>query len=105
VFFRADKIDLKSLDKQFEKHMSRAWSMKKREARRPKEEWEIDPTKLVIKSAIARGTYGIVHRGVYDGKDVAGIPCPFNEKLDQLGVQLRRHSICRLEANLSSLPT
>jgi len=72
VFFRADKIDLKSLDKQFEKHMSRAWSMKKREARRPKEEWEIDPTKLVIKSAIARGTYDIVHRGVYDGKDVAG---------------------------------
>jgi len=80
VFFRADKIDLKSLDKQFEKHMSRAWSMKKREARRPKEEWEIDPTKLVIKSAIARGTYGIVHRGVYDGKDVAAKLLDFGQQ-------------------------
>lgn len=71
VFFRADKIDLKNLDKQLEKHMSRTWTMETREARRPKEEWEIDPTKLVINNAIARGTYGIVHRGIYDGQDVA----------------------------------
>lgn len=71
VFFRADKIDLRNLDKQLEKHMSRAWSMEKREAPRSKEEWEIDPTKLVINSAIARGTYGKVYRGIYDGQEVA----------------------------------
>ncbi|XP_010551896.1 PREDICTED: serine/threonine-protein kinase HT1 [Tarenaya hassleriana] len=34
-------------------------------------EWEIDPSKLIIKSAIARGTFSTVHRGVYDGQDVA----------------------------------
>uniref|UniRef100_A0A803NEE8 non-specific serine/threonine protein kinase n=1 Tax=Chenopodium quinoa TaxID=63459 RepID=A0A803NEE8_CHEQI len=34
-------------------------------------EWEIDPSKLLIKSVIARGTFGTVHRGVYDGQDVA----------------------------------
>eukprot|EP01018_Ginkgo_biloba_P013750 Gb_27646 [translate_table: standard] len=71
VFFRADQIDLKSLDEQLQKHMIRAWTMEK-ESRRPREEWEIDPTKLVVKSVIARGTYGTVHRGVYDGQDVAG---------------------------------
>jgi len=87
-FFRADKIDLKSLDKQLERHMSRAWSMQQREARQSKEEWEIDPTKLAINSPIGRGTYGTVHRGVYDGKVVAGIPSPFNAKLHQLAVQL-----------------
>lgn len=36
-------------------------------------EWEIDPSKLVIKGVIARGTFGTVHRGVYDGQDVAGL--------------------------------
>ena len=38
-----------------------------------RQEWEIDPAKLLIKSVIARGTFGTVHRGVYDGQDVAGI--------------------------------
>eukprot|EP00897_Mesotaenium_endlicherianum_P004725 jgi/Mesen1/4280/ME000022S03569 len=33
--------------------------------------WEIDPRKLVIKKFLAKGTYGTVHRGTYDGKDVA----------------------------------
>ncbi|MFS7971796.1 hypothetical protein Hanom_Chr09g00837081 [Helianthus anomalus] len=37
-----------------------------------RQEWEIDPSKLIVKSALARGTYGTVHRGVYDGVDVAG---------------------------------
>uniref|UniRef100_A0A0D9Y045 non-specific serine/threonine protein kinase n=1 Tax=Leersia perrieri TaxID=77586 RepID=A0A0D9Y045_9ORYZ len=36
-----------------------------------REEWEIDPSKLVIRYAIAQGTLGTVHRGVYDGQDVA----------------------------------
>ncbi|CAI0549609.1 unnamed protein product [Linum tenue] len=34
-------------------------------------EWEIDPSNLIIKGVIARGTFGTVHRGVYDGLDVA----------------------------------
>ncbi|XP_062202071.1 uncharacterized protein LOC133904613 [Phragmites australis] len=39
--------------------------------RQCREDWEIDPAKLVIKGVIARGTFGTVHRGVYDGQDVA----------------------------------
>ncbi|KAK4350424.1 hypothetical protein RND71_029737 [Anisodus tanguticus] len=38
---------------------------------RQRHDWEIDPSKLIIKSVIARGTFGTVHRGVYDGLDVA----------------------------------
>ncbi|XP_058106199.1 serine/threonine-protein kinase STY13-like [Magnolia sinica] len=70
VFFRADKIDLKSLDVKLEKHLSRVWS-RDREAPRPKEEWEIDLSKLDIKYVIAHGTYGTVYKGIYDGQDVA----------------------------------
>ncbi|PKA63867.1 Serine/threonine-protein kinase HT1 [Apostasia shenzhenica] len=91
-FVRADQIDLKSLDDQLERHLSRAWTMeKKKEAqdvengignlsaagssggdrKKNGEEWEIDTSKLVIKGVIARGTFGTVHRGVYDGQDVA----------------------------------
>ncbi|KAK6153307.1 hypothetical protein DH2020_012946 [Rehmannia glutinosa] len=40
-------------------------------ARRQRHDWEIDPSKLIIKGVIARGTFGTVHRGVYDGQDVA----------------------------------
>ncbi|KAM0982470.1 hypothetical protein PS2_015126 [Malus domestica] len=39
--------------------------------KRHRQEWEIDPSKLLIKSVIARGTFGTVHRGIYDGQDVA----------------------------------
>ncbi|XP_073105337.1 serine/threonine-protein kinase 52-like [Elaeis guineensis] len=73
-FVRADQIDLKSLDEHLERHLSRAWTMekkKKEEREREREEWEIDSSKLVIKGVIARGTFGTVHRGVYDGLDVA----------------------------------
>ena len=76
---RADQIDLKSLDAQLERHLSRAWTaekMKKAKGEgvvlREKPEWEIDVSKLVVKGAIARGTFGAVHRGIYDGLDVAG---------------------------------
>lgn len=107
-FVRADQIDLKSLDEQLERHLNRAWTMEKNKkknqedysaatttssaavvapaappttttnSRRQRQEWEIDPAKLIIKSVIARGTFGTVHRGVYDGQDVAGQlpPCP-----------------------------
>ncbi|XP_077245359.1 protein kinase superfamily protein [Tasmannia lanceolata] len=70
VFFRADRIDLKSLDCQLEKHLSRVWSRAK-DTQRPKEEWEIDLSKLDIRSVIAHGTYGTVYRSVYDGQVVA----------------------------------
>lgn len=94
-FVRADQIDLKSLDEQLERHLSRALTMEKNKkkdedggnsfltsapiarsrstkvAAKDRQEWEIDPSKLIIKSVIARGTFGTVHRGVYDGLDVA----------------------------------
>lgn len=94
-FVRADQIDLKSLDE----HLDRAWTIEKNKKREEVEtfnrsssnsvainimanagtmkkerlEWEIDPAKLVIKAVIARGTFGTVHRGIYDGQDVAGL--------------------------------
>lgn len=71
MLFRADQIDLKSLDVHLEKHLSRAWS-RTIEPNRPKEPWEIDLAKLEIKNLIARGTYGTVYRGTYDEQDVAG---------------------------------
>ncbi|ONK68036.1 uncharacterized protein A4U43_C05F6600 [Asparagus officinalis] len=71
-FVRADQIDLKSLDEQLERHLTRASTLgKKKDEEREREEWEIDPSKLIIKTAIARGTFGAVHRGVYDDQDVA----------------------------------
>ncbi|KAJ8753623.1 hypothetical protein K2173_022864 [Erythroxylum novogranatense] len=95
-FVRADQIDLKSLDDQLERHLNKVWTMEKNKKdddgnpnaaagsvtvgpakvgaatfKRERQDWEIDPFKLVIKSVIARGTFGTVHRGVYDGQDVA----------------------------------
>ncbi|KAM0966424.1 hypothetical protein ACFX2C_022185 [Malus domestica] len=70
MIFRADKIDLKNLDIQLEKHLNRVWS-KNIERTRPKEEWEIDLAKLEIRYIVARGTYGTVFRGTYDDQDVA----------------------------------
>lgn len=71
MLFRADKIDLKSLDMQLEKHLSWVWS--RNESLRPKEEWEIDLSKLDMRNLIAQGTYGSVYRGTYDNQEVAGI--------------------------------
>ncbi|KAB1213104.1 Serine/threonine-protein kinase HT1 [Morella rubra] len=34
------------------------------------QEWEIDPSQLITKSVIDRGTFGTVFRGIYDGRDV-----------------------------------
>ncbi|KAF8105129.1 hypothetical protein N665_0162s0008 [Sinapis alba] len=92
-FVRADQIDLKSLDEQLERHLSRALTLEKNKKRDEEEsaassspspvaalnggfvgqrlEWEIDPSKLIIKTVLARGTFGTVHRGIYDGQDVA----------------------------------
>lgn len=79
-FVRADKIDLKSLDDQLHRHFSRVLTLEKKvkddegEMRDVpvRNGWEIDPAKLLMKSVIARGTFGTVHRGFYDGIDVAG---------------------------------
>lgn len=101
-FVRADQIDLKSLDEQLERHLSRALTLEKNKKRDEEDatavaiggsassspvalngggfvgkrkqrlEWEIDPSKLIIKTVLARGTFGTVHRGIYDGQDVAG---------------------------------
>ncbi|CAL2250479.1 unnamed protein product [Prunus armeniaca] len=85
AYVRADQIDLKSLDEQLQRHLNRTWTMEKNKRREEEEEeeaasrqtaatrqdWEIDPSKLIVKGAIARGTFGTVHRGIYDGQDVA----------------------------------
>ncbi|KAI6693285.1 hypothetical protein NL676_020995 [Syzygium grande] len=70
LYLRADKFDLKSLDIQLEKHLSRVWS-RSIENRKPKEEWEIDLAKLDTRYVIAHGTHGTVYRGTYDNQDVA----------------------------------
>lgn len=73
MIFRADKIDLKSLDLQLEKHLSKVWSknLETQNSQKPREVWEIDPSKLEIRYLVAQGTYGTVYRGTYDGQDVA----------------------------------
>ncbi|PKI78908.1 hypothetical protein CRG98_000681 [Punica granatum] len=71
LYVRADKFDIKSLDIQLEKHLSRVWS-RSVENQKPTEEWEIDLSKLNLRYAVATGTYGIVYRGTYGDQDVAG---------------------------------
>ncbi|CDP03662.1 unnamed protein product [Coffea canephora] len=72
MLVRADMIDFKKWDVQFEKQLTRnrSWSTTGREAH-VKEEWQIDLAKLDIRNVIAHGTYGTVYKGVYDGLDVA----------------------------------
>ncbi|XP_048334113.2 serine/threonine-protein kinase STY13 isoform X2 [Ziziphus jujuba] len=70
MVFRADKIDLKNLDIQLEKHLSRVLT-RNTDPQKPEEEWAIDLSKLDIRYVVAQGTYGIVYRGTYDNQDVA----------------------------------
>ncbi|KAK8943015.1 Serine/threonine-protein kinase HT1 [Platanthera zijinensis] len=66
---RADTIDLKCLDIELDKHMREGMFKGKVEA--PREDWEIDISKLLLRYEVARGTYGTVYRAEYDGRDVA----------------------------------
>lgn len=72
MLVRADMIDFKKWDVQFEKQLTRnrSWSRTGREAH-VEEEWQIDLAKLDIRNVIAHGTYGTVYKGTYDGLDVA----------------------------------
>lgn len=85
MIFRADKIDLKNLDVQLEKHLSRVWSRNveppQNNSSTPKELWEIDPSKLEIRYLVAQGTYGTVYRGTYNSQDVAGILLNFAQTI------------------------
>ncbi|KAL1536126.1 serine/threonine-protein kinase STY13-like [Salvia divinorum] len=67
MIFRADKIDLKSLDLQ----LSKVWSKNFETQKKPREPWEIDPTKLQLLNLLAQGSYGTLYRATYDGQDVA----------------------------------
>ncbi|XP_059448205.1 serine/threonine-protein kinase STY13-like [Corylus avellana] len=72
----ADMIDIKRLDEQLDKHINRLWAMENDQKGNKlrvtaREDWEIDPDKLLIKQPIARGAFGTVHRGLYNGKDIA----------------------------------
>ncbi|PKA59742.1 Serine/threonine-protein kinase HT1 [Apostasia shenzhenica] len=69
MLVRADKVDLKRLDIQLDQQLNKVWA--KGKPVKPNETWEIDVAKLEIRYEVARGTYGTVYRGVYDGQDVA----------------------------------
>lgn len=70
-YVRADLLNLADLDAALEKHLHKGLSSNLPPTKREMEEWEIDPTKLILKNMVAQGTFGTVHRGVYNGQDVA----------------------------------
>ena len=59
-------------DKGMQKQQNLEDNEKKKVRFTEKQDWEIDPSKLIIKQVIAPGAFGTVHRGIYDGQDVAG---------------------------------
>lgn len=76
-----EKIDLKKMDEQLSRLYNRTpWKLQKsteiseefRQKEKLEEEWEIDPSKLIIEEVIGRGAYACVHRGHYNGQEVAG---------------------------------
>ncbi|KAJ0038726.1 hypothetical protein Pint_23001 [Pistacia integerrima] len=75
-----ENIDLKKMDEQLSRLFNQApWKAQKNidileefgGKESAKEEWEIDPRKLIIEEVIGRGAYGSVHRGLYNGQEVA----------------------------------
>ncbi|KAF4370172.1 hypothetical protein F8388_007313 [Cannabis sativa] len=69
-FVRADTINLRTFGVELEK-MKYNVSWSKELKLQKKEEWGIELFKLKLIREIAKGTYGIVYKGVYDGQDVA----------------------------------
>uniref|UniRef100_A0A803NRM6 Protein kinase domain-containing protein n=1 Tax=Cannabis sativa TaxID=3483 RepID=A0A803NRM6_CANSA len=70
-FVRADTINLRTFGVELEKmNYNVSWSKELKFHK--KEEWGIELLKLKLIREIAKGTYGIVYKGVYDGQDVAG---------------------------------
>lgn len=71
-------LSLRSMQKQKldDKGMQKQQNLDDKEKKKvrftEKQDWEIDPSKLIIKQVIAPGAFGTVHRGIYDGQDVAG---------------------------------
>lgn len=76
-------IDIRKMDQQLERHLNKVLMLTKTEScdddkksktkvLLAKEKWEIDPNKLLLKRKFGQGTFGSVHRGLYDGLDVAG---------------------------------
>ncbi|KAK4725046.1 hypothetical protein R3W88_027825 [Solanum pinnatisectum] len=71
------KIDLRRMDEQRERHLFSNNNGCTEETNKlelimtKKQEWELDPTKLKVNNIIAKGAYGSVYKGVYDGKQVA----------------------------------
>ncbi|EFJ21239.1 hypothetical protein SELMODRAFT_271276 [Selaginella moellendorffii] len=77
-FVRADLLNLADLDLDatLEKHIKvpaagKPGEQSNQSRPRVREDWEIDIAKLQLNDIIAHGTYGVVHRGVYNGQDVA----------------------------------
>nr|CAD1823957.1 unnamed protein product [Ananas comosus var. bracteatus] len=79
-FVRADQIDLKSLDEQLERHLSRAWTMEKKKEEEGGGGGVVGdgeggvgdrPLEAHHQERHRARTFGTVHRGVYDGHDVA----------------------------------
>lgn len=68
---RADLLNLADIDAALERHLGRTQNKPAPEPRGPVEEWEIDPHDIILKNVIAQGTFGTVHKGVYEGQDVA----------------------------------
>ncbi|KAJ4827391.1 hypothetical protein Tsubulata_023261 [Turnera subulata] len=68
-------VNMKGLDA-LDRHLDQLWRIQKennekQQQQRSPKEWEMDPAKLLVKQAIGRGAFSQVHRGVYDGQDVA----------------------------------
>lgn len=62
--------DLRRMEEQLERHLDRLYGKR---SNCHNEEWELDPKKLKVNNLIGQGAYGSVYKGVYDGKQVAGI--------------------------------